>query len=150
MKNFILVFVGLFGTVHASNVQSDAQSEVEKIELMGKTYTVSKNFPQEILGLYKYEGKGDPIVQLEKNGEGLFQPHMLNPIKIKFWIDCDENGIIRKQQGIEGRYQYTLLIQYLDGNNGNYPVGKYDLMGVTVLKDLGRAVIYGERYKPLD
>ena len=146
MKNFILVFVGLFVTIYASI----AQSEVEKIELMGKTYTVSKNFPQEILGLYKYEGKGDPIVQLEKNGEGLFQPHMLNPIKIKFWIDCDENGIIRKQEGIEGRYQYTLLIQYLDGENGNYPAGKYDLMGVTVLKDLGRSVIYGERYKPLD
>ena len=146
MKNFILVFVGLFGAIHASS----AQWEVEKIDLMGKTYTVTKNFPQEILGLYKYEGKGDPIVKLEENGEGLFQPHMVNPIKIKFWIDCDENGIIRKQEGIEGRYQYTLLIQYLDGENGNYPAGKYDLMGVTVLKDLGRAVIYGERYKPLD
>ena len=128
---------------------SNAQSNVEKIDLKGKTYTVSKNFPREILGLYKYEGEGDPIVKLEENGEGLFQPHMVNPIKIKFWIDCDENGVIRKQEGSEGRYQYTLLIQYLDGTNGNYAVGKYDLMGVMILKDLGRAVIYGERYKPL-
>lgn len=146
MKNFILVFVGLFGAIQVSN----AQSKVEKIDLMGKTYTVTNNFPEEIMGVYKYEGKGAPIVKLEKNGEGLFQPHMVDPIKIKFWIDCDENGIIRKQEGSEGRYQYTLLIQYLDGENGNYPAGKYDLMGVTILKDLGRAVIYGERYKPLD
>ena len=146
MRNLILIFVALFGITYASN----AQSEVEKIDLMGKVYTVTKSFPPEILGLYKYEGNGDPIVKLEKNGEGLFQPHMVAPIKIKFWIDCDENGVIRKQQGMEGRYQYTLLIQYLDGTNGNYPKGKYDLMGVAVLKDLGRAVIYGERYKPLD
>ena len=146
MKNFILVFVLFFGTIHLY----DAQTEVEKIDLMVKIYTVTKNFPEEIIELYEYEGKGDPIVRLEKNGEGLFQPHMVYPIKIKFWIDCDENGTIRKQEGMEGRYQYTLLIQYLDGSNGNYPVGNYDLMGVTILKDLGRAVIYGERYKPLE
>ena len=145
MKLIALIFVGLFGIAQVSN----AQSEVEKIDLMGKVYTVTKNFPKEILGKYLYEGKGEPIVQLSENGEGLFQPHMQSPIKIKFWIDCDEKGTIRKQEGIEGRYQYTLLIQYADGNNGNYPVGKYDLMGVAVLTDLKRAVIYGERYKPL-
>lgn len=74
---------------------------------------------------------------------------MTAPIKIKFWIDCDEKGVPRKEQHIESRYGYTLLIQYLDGTNGNYPVGKYDLMGVHILKDSGYAVIYGERYKAL-
>lgn len=128
---------------------SYAQKKVEKIELNGDTYTVTKTFPKEILGKYLYEKKGDPIVELFENGEGVFQPHMTAPIKIKFWIDCDEKGNPRKEQHIESRYGYTLLIQYLDGTNGNYPVGKYDLMGVHILKDIGYAVIYGERYKPL-
>jgi len=128
---------------------SHAQKKVEKIELNGDTYTVSKVFPKEILGKYFYEKKGEPIVELYENGEGVFQPHMTAPIKIKFWIDCDEKGIPRKEQHIESRYGYTLLIQYLDGTNGNYPVGKYDLMGVHILKDSGYAVIYGERYKAL-
>ena len=123
---------------------------VEKIELKGTTYTVTQDFPKEILGRYLYEKKGEPIVELNENGEGLFQPHMTAPIKIKFWIDCDDTGKLRKKEGIEGRYQYTLLIQYLDGTNGNYPAGGYDLMGVLIAKDLGNAIIYGERYKKLD
>ncbi|SDA97229.1 hypothetical protein SAMN03080617_04345 [Algoriphagus alkaliphilus] len=142
---YLGLLIVFFCTIQFSN----GQTAVEKIDLMGKIYTVTKDFPTEILGKYLYEGKGEPIIQLDENGEGLFQPHMVKPIKIKFWIDCDENGTIRKQIGSEGRYQYTLLIQYLDGNDGNYPVGKYNLMGVMILKDLGRAVIYGERYKKL-
>lgn len=133
----------------AAAINTNAQHEMLTINLEGTAYTVSLNFPEEILGEYKYEGKGEPIVLLNKNGEGLFQPHGVPPIKIKFWMDCDKTGQWRRQDGIEGRYQYTLLIQYLESSNGNYPSGKYDLMGVTVLRDLGRAVIYGERYKPL-
>src|SRR5688500_466461 len=37
MRNLILIFVALFGITYASN----AQSEVEKIDLMGKVYTVT-------------------------------------------------------------------------------------------------------------
>lgn len=129
--------------------QSFAQTKVESINLKGTKYTVTKNFPVEIIGLYNYEDVGVPIVKLEGDGFGLFQPHMVDPIKIEFWIDCDESGTIRKLEGVNGRYQYTLLIKYLDGTNGNYPVGGFDLMGVTVLPDLHRVSIYGERFKKL-
>jgi hypothetical protein len=128
---------------------SFAQTKVESFNLLGTEYTVTKNFPDDIIGLYNYEGVGEPIIKLESNGFGLFQPHMVEPIKIEFWIDCDADGTIRKQEGVNGRYQYTLLIKYLDGSNGNYPVGKLDLMGVMVLPDLGYVSIYGERLKPL-
>jgi hypothetical protein len=128
---------------------ANGQGEVITKDLEGTSYTVSQHFPPEILGKYTYEGKGEPIVLLNEDGTGLFQPHGVAPIKIKFWIDCDETGKWRRQDGIEGRYQYTLLIQYQESDSGNYPSGKYDLMGVAVLHDLGRAVIYGERYKAL-
>lgn len=137
------LFVGL---------QLQAQNKVEKLTVMGNTYTVTKVFPEEIIGEYTYEGKlgKEPKVLLKDNGTGYFQPHGVAPVNIIFWIDCDENGVWRKQVGATGRYQYTLVLQYQDGGTSkNYEKGKYDLMGVMVLKDLGRAVIYGERYKPL-
>jgi hypothetical protein len=145
MKKITIFILILLASMHFSF----AQTMVETIELKGRKYTVSKQFPPEITGKYLYEGKSEPIVLLNPDGTGLFQPHQVDPIKIKFWIDCDENGAVRVQKGAEGRYQYTLLIQYLDGDNGNYPAGKYDLMGVLIIKDEGRAVIYGERYKNL-
>ncbi len=145
-KNIVSIIFFLF-----ASSQIHAQNKVEKITVMGTTYTVTKAFPEEIMGDYTYEGNGgEPKVLLKKDGTGYFQPHDVAPVNIIFWIDCDENGVWRKQVGATGRYQYTLLIQYKDGGiSKNYENGKYDLMGVMVLKDLGRAVIYGERYKPL-
>jgi hypothetical protein len=126
-----------------------SQHKVQTLEIMGKKYTVTTVFPAEIIGEYLFEGKDEPKVLLNKNGTGYFQPHQTAPIKIKFWIDCDENGIWRKQQGGTGRYQYTLVVQYLDGTNGNYKAGSYDLIGVMIQPDMSRVSILGERYKPL-
>lgn len=89
-------------------------------------------------------------VLLNEDGTGYFQPHQTDPITIKFWIDCDENGTWRKQVGGTGRYQYTLVVQYLDGTNANYAAGTYDLMGVMIQPDLNRVAILGERYKTLN
>ena len=127
-----------------------AQSAVTKINLMGKTYTVSQKFPPEITGLYLYEQKDEPKILLNKDGTGYFQRHGVPPTAIKYWIDCDEKGVWRKQVGDEGKYQYTLLVQYLEEKNGNSPTDGYDLMGVMILPKAGYVVILGERYKPLN
>jgi hypothetical protein len=138
----------------AFSVAASSQVKVEKINLNGKDYTVTKDIPteyQNILGRYKYEWgktKEEPIVELNKDNTGLFQPHDVPAIPIKFWLDCDENGVIRKQEGVNGRYQLTLLIQYGPGSR-IYPEGTYGLMGVAVVVDKNYAVIYGERYKSL-
>jgi hypothetical protein len=132
-----------------------AQTPLEKITLNGTVYTVTKKTPTDkkvIFGKYIYEwGKEteEPIVELNENGTGLFQPHMVSPIPIKFWFDCDEKGVVRKQEGVNGRYSVTLLVRYGESTNRNYATGNYDLMGVTVVKDENYAVIYGERYKKL-
>jgi hypothetical protein len=129
---------------------SIAAADVEKMEVMGDSYTVSKTLPTEILGTYRYEGKGEPIVQINADGTGLFQPHMMPAIPIKIWIDVEDNGTPRRQVGTEQRYRYTLLIQYGAGGDGNYPAGKFDLMAVTMLKDEGKAIILGERIRYLN
>lgn len=126
-----------------------AAGDVEVINLKGDDYTVSKSLPDEIVGLYEYEGKGEPIVQINADGTGLFQPHGVPPIKIEIWIAVDQDGTPMRQLGTELRYRYTLLIQYGPGGGGNYPQGEYDLMGVTMLKDEGIASIFGERTRRL-
>lgn len=45
MKKLIILFAIFLGFGMAN-----AQTKLEKIELRGKTYTVSKEFPSEILG----------------------------------------------------------------------------------------------------
>lgn len=145
MKRYLLLALTLAAFAPLSAMSSD----VEKIELKGDTYTVSKSLPDEIIGRYDYEGKGEPIVQINADGTGLFQPHGMAPIPIKVWIDVDDSGTPRRQVGTEQRYRYTLLIQYGEGGGGNYPAGNYDLLGVTMLKDEGKALVLGERVRYL-
>lgn len=143
-KLFLVIIVNI--TIGSLNAQ-----KVENLTVMGNSYSVSKVFPQEIIGTYTYEGNGgSPKVLLKNDGTGYFEPHGVGAVTIKFWIDCEPNGEWRKQVGGNGRYQYTLVIQYQEGGTSkNYENGKFDLMAVTIVTDLGRAVIYGERYKPL-
>ena len=145
MKRYALIACAFFC---ASPLIASA-ADLETIEIMGDSYTVSKTLPPEILGTYNYEGKGAPIVEINQDGTGLFQPHGVPAIPIKVWIDVDDKGLPRRQVGTEQRYRYTLLIQYGTGGDGNYPAGKYDLMGITMLKDEGKAIILGERIRYL-
>lgn len=145
MKRFSVLASILLSTT--SLVTSVAHAET--IELMGDSYSVSKTLPEEIIGTYNYDGKGAPIVQINTDGTGVFQPHGMPAIPIQIWIHTDANGEPHRQVGTEQRYRYTLLIQYGEGGDGNYPAGKYDLIDVTMLKDEGRAVVLGERIRYL-
>lgn len=145
MKQFYIPALVLFVALPFASIAAD----FETIEIMGDSYTVSKTLPDEVIGTYEYEGKGEPIVQINADGTGLFQPHGMPTIPIKIWIDVDDQGVPRRQVGTELRYRYTLLIQYGAGGDGNYPSGKYDLMGVTMLKDEGKALVFGERVRYL-
>jgi len=141
-----------------------AQGKVTSIDLEGKTYTVTRDIPADIkahiLGKYLCNTKnGDPIVELRADGTGLFQRHDVPADNIEFWVDCDEQGVIRKQTGPTGNYGITLLYKYIGGSRD----GQYDLMGVVVALDgFGTPIrnrpeitgaysaIYGERYKPIN
>ncbi len=136
----IIIFAILF---FCSTISMQAQASIEKITLNGTVYTVTRQIPVEladIFGRYDYEWgkeKTNPIVQLNKDGTGLFQPHGVEPVPIEFWFDCDEKGVIRKQEGINGRFQVTLLIKNGPNSIRNRPPGSYDLMGLIVVPDRG-------------
>lgn len=153
MKKGILFFVLIFFVHVHLNAQSDCKCQVEKIELKGDTYTVCQCFPAEILGLYQYEGEKPPIVQLDAGGKGKFQKHGVSEQEIEFWIDCDENGVVRKKDYGNGVVQYTLLVRYLTNATASFHVtedaGQYDLFPVIVSPVVNRVVILNERWKPL-
>jgi hypothetical protein len=143
MKGFLLCVLAL------ASLPAVAKGPVETINLHGDDYTVSTQLPDEVLGRYEYEGNGEPIVEINADGTGLFQPHGMPAIPMRVWVDVDADGVPRREVGTEQRYRYTLLIQYGEGGDGNYPAGKYDLLGVTMLKDEGKAIILGERIRSL-
>lgn len=145
----LIVLTTLFVCATSAIAQGTSDIKIEKINLMGRDYTVSKDLPEEILGEYLYEGEKEPIVLIRKDATGIFQPHMAPKIPIKIWIDVDDNGKPRIERGTELRYRYTLLIQYGPGGDGNYKDGAYDLLDVTMLKDEGTAMILGERIRKL-
>lgn len=144
-----LLILTLFVTVCMIQSAQAQQCKIETITLQGDDYTVCKELPTEIIGVYKYEETKEPIVEIKADGKGLFQPHGMPAIPIKIWIDVDEKGVPRRQIGSEQRYRYTLLIQYGAGGDGNYKEGSYDLLDVTMLKDEGIATILGERIRRL-
>lgn len=149
--NRIILALTLVLTTMLLTVSAQAQDakKVETINLNGKDYTVSKELPDEIIGVYKYEEKGEPEIEIKNDGTGFFQPHKMPKIPIRIWIDVDEKGVPRREVGTEQRYRYTLLIQYGEGGGGNYKADSYDLLDVTMLKDQGFAMILGERIRRL-
>ncbi len=70
------------------------------------------------------------------------------PKEIIGTYNYEEKGEPIVKIGTEGRYRYTLLIQYGAGG-GNYKADSYNLMDVTILKNEGIAMIYGERIMKL-
>lgn len=139
----------LFVVLALVSCVAGAQEKPEVINLKGRDYTVSRALPGEILGKYLYEGKGEPIVEIRADGTGVFQPHDVPAIPIRIWIDVDEKGAPRREVGSELRYRYTLLVQYRESSNGNYPSDSYGLLDVTMLKDEGIAMVLGERIRRL-
>ncbi|MFC4864856.1 hypothetical protein ACS8MQ_27435 [Pseudomonas sp. MAHUQ-62] len=114
----------------------------------GVDYSVSPSLPAPIKGTYEYEGNGEPVVEIHDGDmASAFQPHGDPKIPITAWIAKAPDGSDLKEEGVNGRYQVMLVIQYGAGGGGNYPQDSYSLLPVVVAPDLGKAFILGERIK---
>jgi hypothetical protein len=135
------VVLALLATASAA-----AQPSVDSIELNGTTVWKTSAIPEGVVGEYLYERQGEPKIVLNPDGTGSFQPHMVAPIPIRYWILSDEQGEPVKETG-GANYRYTVVLQYGPGGGGNYPEGGYDSWYWTWLADDGCANILGERFK---
>jgi len=130
-----------------SPATGSAAGAVQTVSIDGRSVPVSRSFPPQILGRYLYEKKGEPIIELRGDGSGAFQAHMIAPIQIRWWLKAGANGAPEKITGHNGNYRYTVVLQYLNSTNGNYPSGSYASWYLDTDVAAGCSIILGERFK---
>lgn len=131
----------------ASLVHAAGDAVVDSVELNGEKVWKTNAIPPELAGTYLYEKQGEPIIKLNADGTGIFQPHMQPGIPIQYWLLSDEKGELVKESG-GANYRYTLVLRYGEGGGGNYPAGDYASWYWTMDATYsGCAIILGERFK---
>lgn len=132
----------------APAIADDAAPQVVSIDVAGNQVHASPAIPPAMLGLYRYERQGEPVIELGPGNVGSFQAHGVAPIPIRYWIQTDETGVPYKQSG-EGNpnYLHVLVVQYGPGGGGNYPEGSHDRWQWIHDVEGGCAILLGERYK---
>ena len=106
VKNSLIIPLLLF------TLNSSAQIWT-KIETRDGIHYITNNmdyieFP--LLGTYLFQGK-EPIVQLDKYGDGFYQLHEQPKRAITWGIECDESGALKYKKGFDNT-AYTLWYQY--------------------------------------
>jgi len=146
MKNCITLILAVLLCTTASFAQSDVTKIVEKDEV----YYISKSIGLPITGEYKYEGKGEPIVQLNADGTGLFQLHGMSATRMIWGIECDASGKAKVQEAAWGGI-YRLWYQLKEKHKGKTwesgVVGKWDIIQFSVHTDTRKMYVLGERIK---
>ncbi|HEY6142452.1 MAG TPA: hypothetical protein VIV55_03355 [Flavobacterium sp.] len=112
MKAFKLLFTILV----LSATHSYAQLDVTKIISDNKDYFITRTINYPVTGIYLFEGKTEPIVELKGNGTGIFQFEDLTKKKIEWGIQCDNVGIPTAKKGYDYA-SYTLWYKNKDGKD---------------------------------
>jgi hypothetical protein len=127
------------------NAQADSlKTVVTTLDIKGTSYTVCQKFPEEIIGEYLKGKKGNPMTFLNHDGTGYFQMTG-KPNAIKFWIDCNEKGEVKKTWLFDGNFTVMVTFQYTD-EAVRAVWGEYDRIEIKVAYDQGYAIIHQERY----
>jgi hypothetical protein len=140
---FALLFIPLLAlSAHGES------AKVQSVTVFGNEAFMISEVPQEFLGLYLYEKKGEPVIELEEDGKGSFQPHGRPKIPIKYWLKTDQNGKVERVENPNtGSYRVTLVLQYGENPDGNYRTDSYAMWYLTWDAE-GRCFnILGERFK---
>lgn len=113
------------------------QADVTKVTVKDEVYYITTKMEYPITGLYKYEEKGEPIVQLNPDGTGIFQLHEMPQNKMIWGVECDSKGIPKELKVVWGSV-YRLWYQV---------AGVWDIIQLSVHTDEKIIYILGERIK---
>ena len=115
MKAINLFFITLFLCV----THSYGQIEINKITVKDQDHFITTTIGYPVTGLYLYEGKTEPIVQLNANGSGTFQFEDLSKKDISWGIECSEKGIPIFKEGFNSA-AYLLYYKNNDDENNEW------------------------------
>jgi hypothetical protein len=142
--------VGAVGLLFAMSAHGDS-AKVQSLMVNGAQVFVASKVPKELssaFGVYRYEKKGESIIELKPNGAGTFQPHGQPGIPIKYWLKTDQNGKAeRAENPTTGSYRVTLVLQYGASTNTIYKTGTYAMWYLTWDAERRCFDILGERFK---
>ncbi len=131
LRTMLIIALCLFVT------GSFAQSTVTKVTVKDETYYITTKLEYPITGLYKYENKGAPIVDLKEGGTGIFQLHGKPETKMIWGVECDAEGVPKELKVVWGSV-YRLWYQV---------AGVWDIIQLSVHTDERKIYILGERIK---
>ena len=134
----------LFLLLILSNTDLHAQLEVTKITQEDKELFITPTLNYPITGTYLFEGKTEPIVELNPNGTGVLQLEDLTKKNILWGIECSEIGVPIFKKGFDSS-SYTLWYKNKNGRK----TGEQDWIPVHFLIHFKqqKMYIFGDRSK---
>ena len=132
LRNLLFIALCLFTTGVC------AQSAVTKVTVKDEVYYITTKMDYPITGLYKYESKGEPIVQLNEDGTGIFQLHQTPQTDMIWGIESDSQGVPKELKVVWGSV-YRLWYKTKDK--------EWDIIQLSVHTDERIIYILGERVK---
>lgn len=127
-----------------------AQTDVTKVTVKEETFYLTKTIGYPIIGLYQYESKGDPIVQLNEDGQGIFQLHEGSRTPMVWGVECDEKGVpkeIKVSWGSAYRLWYQIKERHKVNGREMGVIDEWDIIQLSVHTDERKIYILGERIK---
>ena len=133
-----------------------ASADIESVEIDGEQrhFTLTK-IPEDVfelvVGEYLYEGKEAPIVRLNRDGTGVFQPHTKQDVTIKWWIQSEADGTLEMLTPPNGNRVMVLIYQIQESPANlqrSWAPGSYSRSQLAIWKEPRRVTISGERQKP--
>jgi len=144
LRTLLLIALSLFAT------GAFAQSAVTKVTVKDEVYYITTKMDYPITGLYNYESKGEPIVQLNADGTGLFQLHQMSQTKMVWGIECDAKGVPKELKAAFGPV-YRLWYQIKEKHKGKTwesgVVDEWDIIQLSIHTNERKIYILGERIK---
>jgi hypothetical protein len=122
MKIKNLLFVTLF--LCLTNVYS--QIKTEKITAKNQERFITTTISYPVSGIYLYEGKKEPIVQLNANGTGIYQYEDLTKKNITWGFECSEIGIPIFNEGFDSA-SYSLWYKTNDKEDNEWVYAQFSI-----------------------
>jgi hypothetical protein len=122
MKIKNLVFATLF--LCLTNVYS--QIKTEKITAKNQERFITTTISYPITGIYLYDGKTEPVTQLNANGTGIFQYEDLTKKNIIWGLECSEIGIPIFKEGFDSA-SYSLWYKTDDKQDSQWIYAQFSI-----------------------
>lgn len=123
-----------------------AQNKVEQITAKDGLHYITSNIDYPITGTYLFEGKTEPIVQLNLDGTGIFQLNDLSKTTMIWGIECDKIGEPKFHKGFNYAV-YTLWYKNNEVNSETNAENNWINVHFSIHFEKKKMYILGERSK---